>query len=131
MRWKCQPEKGDPFYREWGFSLCNKAVLWNVIVTLTGYSKRFYRILLFTILLLLYQFYLYWDWQAQNWNLKCPKVSEINTELKCLCWNFFLHPSLRYKHLYLPTVTQEYIYCNWKYISEWSFFEIKHFSIYA
>ena len=25
------------------------------------------------------------------------------------------------------TVSQEYIYCNWKYISEWSFFEIKNF----
>ena len=31
----------------------------------------------------------------------------------------------------LPAVLQEYIYCNWKYIAEWSFFEIKSFSIYA
>ena len=25
------------------------------------------------------------------------------------------------------TVSQEYIYCNWKYISEWSFFEINKY----
>ena len=54
---------------------------WNFIASLTGYCKLFYRIPLFTILLLFYLFDIYWDWQIQNCNLKCPKVYEGNTEL--------------------------------------------------
>ena len=42
---------GGSFHREGRFSLCNTAVLWNFIASLTGYCKRFYWIPLFTILL--------------------------------------------------------------------------------
>ena len=69
------------FYREGGFSLCNTAVLPNVIVILTGYCKRLYRIPIFTILLLFYLFCIYWDWWCKKCNLKCPNVYEINNEL--------------------------------------------------
>ena len=74
------------------------------MLSLTGYYKRFYRIPLFTILLLFYLFYIYWDWQSQKCDLKCPKVFEINTEL-CVYCNFCLYPSLQYEHLY-PHLTK-------------------------
>ena len=51
-----QVKKGDCFHREGRFSLCNTAVLWNFIASLTGYCKRFYWIPFFSILLLFYVF---------------------------------------------------------------------------
>ena len=58
-------EKGDSFHREGRFSLCNTALLWNFIASLTGYilialyiytSIYIQYIPLFTILLLFYVF---------------------------------------------------------------------------
>ena len=46
--------------------------------------------------------------------------------LYCLYCNFWLPPSFWYKHLYPYSLTRIH-YCNWKYISEWSFYEIKNF----
>ena len=110
-----------------GVSLCNTVVL--KLYCLTGYCRKFYRIPLFPIFLLFYLFCICWDWQGQKCKLKCPKIYEINSELYCNC-NFCLYSFLRYKHLALPTTSQEYICCSLKsIISEWSFFEIKKFSI--
>ena len=60
----CMEKEGSHYVR---------LLYWNFIVSFTGYCKTFYRILLLPILLLLYLFYIYWDWQGQKWNLKCPK----------------------------------------------------------
>ena len=35
--WRCKSQKGGSFHREGRFSLCNTAVLWNFIASLTGY----------------------------------------------------------------------------------------------
>ena len=35
--WRCKSQKGGSFHRESRFSLCNTAVLWNFIASLTGY----------------------------------------------------------------------------------------------
>ena len=37
LGWRCNLQRGDSFYREGRFSLCNTAVLWNFIASLTGY----------------------------------------------------------------------------------------------
>ena len=60
LGWKCKPEEGGSFYKEEEFSLCN-TVFSNFTLSLNGYCKRFYRIPLSTILLLLYLFCIYWD----------------------------------------------------------------------
>ena len=91
---------------------------WNFIfkiVSLTVYCKRFYKIPLFTILLLFYLFCIYWEWQDQKCNLKCPKVSEITTELYffsviCTCihtcdTNTFTH-GLSHKNTFTETENQ-------------------------
>ena len=52
--WRCKSQKGGSFHREGRFSLCNTAVLWNFIASLTGYCKRFKWIPLCNILLLFY-----------------------------------------------------------------------------
>ena len=103
---------------------------WNFIVSLTGYCKTFYRILpLFLILLLFYLLGICWDLQGRKRNLKCPKVDEINTESLCMVISACNHP--HDKNIFLPTVSQLYIYCNWNSILfEWSFFKIRKFSIY-
>ena len=49
-----QVTKGGSFDRKGRFSLCNTAVLWNFIASLTGYCKRFKWIPLCNILLLFY-----------------------------------------------------------------------------
>ena len=74
--------KRRSFYgKKEAFSLCKTAVL----KIFTGYCKLFYRILpLFPILLVLYLFCVYWDWQGQECYLRCPKVCE-NT-LKYSVW---------------------------------------------
>ena len=55
---------------------------WNFIVNLPGYSKIFYRISLFTVLLLFYLFCIHWDWwQGQKCNLKCPTVTSMRLTL--------------------------------------------------
>ena len=35
--WQCKSQKGGSFHREGMFSLCNTAILWNFIASLTGY----------------------------------------------------------------------------------------------
>ena len=130
LGWQCKPQWGGGSFNGegGGMQLFNTVVL--KLYCLTGYwCKRFYRIPIFPIFLLFYLFCIYWDWQGQKCKLKCPKVYEINSELYCNC-NFCLYSFLRYKHLALPTTSQEYICCSLKsIISEWSFFEIKKFSI--
>ena len=72
---------------------------WNFIVSLTEYSKRFYRLPIFPIFLLFHLFCIYWDWQGQKFQLRCPTIHEINFELYCNC-NFCLYQFLWNKHLY-------------------------------
>ena len=129
MGWQWKPQRGTPLIREGGFSLCNTAVMWKFIVSLTGYCKKFSGIPLFTVLLLFYLFCIQLDWQAQKCNLECPKFMRLTLNYSvctaiyacsCPCDTNSSTHSLR-----------RYIYCNWKYISEWSFFEIKIVSIYA
>ena len=134
-----------------------KIVCENLLQVLLGiYCKRFYWILLFTILLL----FCVWGRQSQKFDSKCP--NDINTEwaipgnvssfllyplkfqilnslpsspsvcffpLKCLYCNFWLQPSFWYKHLYPYSLTKIH-YCNWNYISEWSSFAIKNFCFF-
>ena len=71
-----QVTKGGSFHREGRFSLCNTAVLWNFIASLTGYILQ--KILLdasfhYTTVVLRV-----WVWQGQKCNSKCP--NDINTE---------------------------------------------------
>ena len=81
---QCKSQKGDSFYREGRFSLCNTAVLWNFIARLI-IAKDFIG----------YLFSLYycclsvWGWQGQKCNSKCPY--DINNEFqKKFC--FLLYP---------------------------------------
>ena len=56
--WRKSQKRGTLFIGKAGFSLCNNAILWNFVASLTGYiyCNWFYRIPLFIILLLLYVF---------------------------------------------------------------------------
>ena len=74
--WRCKSQKRGCFHREGRFSLCNTAVLWNFIASLTGYILQ--KILLdasfhYTTVVLRV-----WVWQGQKCNSKCP--NDINTE---------------------------------------------------
>ena len=74
--WRCKSQKLGPFNREGRFSLCNTAVLWNFIASLTRYilqktslNTSFHYI---TVVLRV------WGWQGRKCSLKCP--NDINTE---------------------------------------------------
>ena len=92
---------------EWGRGGSHYVITlhWNFIVSLTGYCKRFNRIHPFPMFLVFGLFCIYhWDWQSQKYNLKCPKVYEINPELYCNC-NCCLNPFLWYKYYYSKNLT--------------------------
>ena len=74
----------------------------SFILSLTGYCKRLSRISLFPILLLFYLFCIYWDWQDRKQMRLTLNYSVYNI---ISLWSKHLHP-----------VSQEYIYCNWKFI---------------
>ena len=127
---KCNANRGRPVYMGTDDSHYVILLYSNFIAILTEYCKRFYRIPLFTKLLLLYLFGIYWDWQGQKCVLKCPKVTSmrlkqnysVHTEISVRSHpcdtNTFTH-SLTATHL-LPLKTHNI----WM-----DFFEIKKFSI--
>ena len=122
--------KDGQFLWKMGFSLCNTSAS-KPVVSLTGYCKFFYRIpLLFSILLLFYLFCIYQNWQGQKFHWKCPKVYDMTLTLSYKVMVISTCTHILMIQTPLPTLSQEYIYCNWKStISELSFFEIKKFSI--
>ena len=74
--WRCKSQKRGSFHREGRFSLCNTAVLWNFIASLTGYIL--YKILLDTSFHYTTIVLRVWGWQNLKCNSKCP--NDINTE---------------------------------------------------
>ena len=116
----------------------NTALLWNFIASLAGvYIVKHFIGYLFSLYCC---FTCLRGWQSRKCNSKCP--NDINTKLCILnpppspCV-FFHYSSVSTvisdcnhpfdTNTFTQTVSQEYIYCNWKYISEWSFFEINNF----
>ena len=79
MGWQCNPQEGASFIGKGGSHYVMLLYL-NFIASLTGYCKRFYRIPVFTILLLFGLFCIFWDWQGQKFNLKRLKVYETYSE---------------------------------------------------
>ena len=69
-------QKGGSFHRKGRFSLCNTAVLWNFIPSLTGYIL--WKILLDTSFHYTTVVLRVWGWQSQKCNSKCP--NGINTK---------------------------------------------------
>ena len=157
--WRCNSQKKgrDSFHWEGRFSLCNTVVLWNII---TGYilqkilwdiSFHYTSVVLHVwvlqsqkcnskcpndintewVIVVKFLSFLLYSWKLHILNPPHPllplfvffyySVGTIISDCN--------HPfdTSTFTH----TVSQEYIYCNWKYISEWSFFEIKnlYFSI--
>ena len=100
------------------------------------YCKWFWWIHLFTILLMFYMFEVGKAKSAtQSVIMILPlnglfqrsfRVFYFTPENSILYCNFWLQPSFWYKHLFPHSLTRIH-YCNWKYISGWSFFQIKNF----
>ena len=76
MGWRCKSQKEGSFHRKGRFWLCNTAVLWNFIASLTGYILQ--KILLDTSFHYTTVALRVWGWQSQKCNSKCP--NDNNTE---------------------------------------------------
>ena len=68
--WRCKLQKGASLHREGRFSLCNTAVLWNFVASLTGYILQ--KILLDTSFHYATVVLRVWGLQSQKCNSDCP-----------------------------------------------------------
>ena len=87
MGWQCKPQGRGREHFQWG-----RLLHWNVIVSLTGHYKRFYRIPLSSIFLLFYLFCIYWNLQGHKCKLKCPEVCTLALNYIVTIISYGTHP---------------------------------------